>query len=123
MKTAKTTKTILFASIILVLVLFSPIVKSQDNPTSAEIKIKTSAVCGMCKETIESNLVFEKGIKILSLDVKSGILTVTYNPKKITPEKIRIAVSRLGYDADEIPADEKAYNKLSSCCKKNNAPH
>lgn len=119
----KTTKTILYASIIVVLVFFSSIVKSQDNPNSAEIKIKTSAVCGMCKETIESNLIFEKGIKILSLDVKSGILNVTYNPQKTTPEKIRLAISKLGYDADEIQADEKAYNKLSTCCKKNNAPH
>ena len=119
----KTTKTILCTSIIIVLVLFSSIGKSQDNPNSAEIKIKTSAVCGMCKETIESNLVFEKGIKKSSLDVKVGILTVIYNPKKTTPEKIRLSVSKLGYDADEIPADEKAYNKLSSCCKKDNAPH
>lgn len=119
----KTTKTILCASILAMLVLFSTIAKGQDDPKIAEIKIKTSAVCGMCKETIESNLVFEKGIKKSSLDVKTSTLTVIYNPKKITPEKIRLAVSKLGYDADEIPADEKAYNKLSSCCKKENAPH
>jgi periplasmic mercuric ion binding protein len=86
--------------------------------TTAEIKIKTSATCDMCKETIEKNLAFEKGIKKSVLDVDSKILTVTYNPNKITPEQIRKAVAKTGYDADDVPADPKAYKKLDECCKK-----
>jgi hypothetical protein len=31
---------------------------------------------------------------------------------------IQIAISKLGYDADSIPADPKAYEKLNACCKK-----
>lgn len=92
-------------------------VKAQDA-TTAELKVKTSAVCGMCKETIEKFMAFEKGIKKSSLDVDSKILTVTYNPQKTTPEKIRLAVSKSGYDADDVKADEKAYKKLDGCCKK-----
>lgn len=80
--------------------------------------IKTSAVCDMCKETIEKAMAYEKGVQKSELNVDTKILTVTYNPKKTTPEKIKLAVTKAGYDADEMPADNKAYSALDPCCKK-----
>ena len=119
----KTIKKLLIAGIAAMFVFISLSVKSQDNSKLAEIKIKTSAICDMCKETLESNLVFEKGIKKSELDVKTALITVTYNPQKTNSDKIRTAITKLGYDADDIPADKKAYEKLSSCCKKENKAH
>ncbi len=92
-----------------------------DNP--AVIKIKTSAVCGMCKRKIEKNLAFEKGIEDVNLDIPSKILTVTYNAKKTNPATIKKMVSNTGYDADEVASDPVAYEKLSSCCKKDLTTH
>lgn len=92
-----------------------------DNPTV--IKIKTSAICGMCKRKIEKNLAFEKGIEDVNLDIPSKILTVTYNAKKTNPTAIKKIVNNTGYDADEMPSDPAAYEKLSSCCKKEAASH
>ncbi|MCX6231224.1 MAG: heavy metal-associated domain-containing protein [Bacteroidetes bacterium] len=89
----------------------------------ATIKIKTSSVCGMCKETIEKAMAFEKGVKTSDLDTKTKIVTVTYNTEKTTPEKIKLAISKAGYDADEVKADPKAYAKLSPCCKKDSKMH
>lgn len=91
-----------------------------EQQSSSEIKIQTSAVCEMCKKTIEEGLIFEKGIKSVSLDLENFVLTVVYNPKKTNPDEIRNKVSGLGYHADEVKADEKAFNNLHSCCKK---PH
>jgi periplasmic mercuric ion binding protein len=88
-----------------------------------EIKIKTSAVCSMCKDRIEQNLAFEKGISDVSLDVSSKIVTVKYNSKKTNPDKIRLAISKIGYDADDVPADKVAYGKLPACCKKDAPKH
>ncbi len=82
------------------------------------IEIRTSAQCDMCKERIEEALAFEKGVKKAELDVDSQIVTVTYKKDKTNPEKIRKAISRVGYDADDVPADPKAYAKLDACCKK-----
>ncbi|MDF2437597.1 MAG: Heavy metal transport/detoxification protein [Bacteroidota bacterium] len=104
-------------TLMIALMLISTKTNAQDA-TTAELKVKTSATCDMCKETIEKNLAFEKGIKKSVLDVESKVLTVTYNPKKITPEQIRKAVSKIGYDADDVPADPKGYKKLDECCKK-----
>lgn len=114
----KTLKTITSSVIIMLAFILTASNASAQESKTAELKVKTSATCDMCKETIEKNLAFEKGIKKSVLDVDSKILTVTYNPEKITPEKIRIAVSKSGYDADDVPADKKAYKKLDDCCKK-----
>ena len=88
-----------------------------------EVKIKTSAVCGMCKERIERNLSFEKGVKEATLDVKSKIVTIKYNPKKTDVTKLKSNISKTGYDADEVIADEGGYAKLPSCCKKDSPMH
>ncbi|MBB6612051.1 heavy-metal-associated domain-containing protein [Pontibacter sp. Tf4] len=82
------------------------------------IKIKTSAVCDMCKTTLEKAMAYEKGVKSSSLDVDSKVLTVTFDSRKTDAAKIKKAVTETGYDADELPAQERAYNKLDDCCKK-----
>lgn len=107
------------------LFLFSATLRAQGQGMQkpAEVKIKTSAVCGMCKDRIEKGLAFEKGVKSSELDLETKILTVNYRPDKTNPEKLRTAVSKLGYDADKVPADEKAYAKLPACCKKDAEEH
>lgn len=92
-------------------------------PKEKEIKIQTSAVCGMCKEKIESNMAFEKGVKSVELDEDAKVLSIFYKTSKTTPEKLRKAVSELGYDADDVDADPVAYEKLPPCCKKGVDPH
>lgn len=82
------------------------------------IKIKTSAVCEICKEKIEKALAYEKGVKFSDLDLTSKVVTVIFKPEKTNPEKIRKAITMAGYDADFVPADSKAYKELSPCCKK-----
>ena len=86
------------------------------------LKVKTSAVCDMCKDRIEKGLAYEKGVKKSELDVKTKILTITYDPGKTSPDELRKAVSKLGYDADNLPADKAAYAKLPACCKKEENP-
>jgi copper chaperone CopZ len=87
------------------------------------IMIKTSAVCGMCKDRIEGGLAFEKGVKSSTLDVDTKVATIIYNPAKTSPAQLRQTVSKLGYDADTIPANQVAYNKLPACCKKDAPKH
>lgn len=86
--------------------------------TTETIKIQTSSQCDMCKTTIEKGMAFVKGVKKTTLDVESSVLTVEYNPAKTNPDEIRKAVAAIGYDADDVPADKEAYDKLDPCCKK-----
>jgi periplasmic mercuric ion binding protein len=88
-----------------------------------ELKIKTSAQCDMCKKRIEKAIGLEKGIKSAVLDVDSKVLTVSYRANKTDPRKIQQAVQNVGYDADALPADPKAYKKLPDCCQKGGHDH
>jgi periplasmic mercuric ion binding protein len=96
---------------------------AQADKKVEEIKIKSSAVCNQCKDRIESGLAYEKGVKSSSVDVKTKVITVKYNPAKTNPDQIRKAISALGYDADNVPADKTAYAKLPACCKKDAETH
>ncbi len=106
-------------------VVFTSQAQSKNNNSNKPetIQIKTSAVCNMCKKTIEKDLAFEKGVKSAELNVATQMLTVSYFPKKTNPDKIRKAVSKTGYDADNVQAEAKSYEKLDECCKKTNAVH
>ena len=110
----KTFKTILIAAMLLVTLSGVEVYASNDTT----IVIKTSAQCESCKKRIENKMAFEKGIKKVTLDVDTKNLTLVYDKKKTSPEKLKTAVTKIGYDADEMKANEKAYKKLPACCKK-----
>lgn len=84
---------------------------------TAEIKIKTSAQCGMCKDRIEKAMSYESGIISTNLDLVTKDVTVVYKPNKTNPDKVRIALSKIGYQADDFKADPIAYENLPACCK------
>jgi periplasmic mercuric ion binding protein len=89
-----------------------------------EVKIKTTAVCGMCKQTIERNLTLTAGVKSAVLNLEDKVVSVQFNPKKITVEGIKNAISLSGYDADEVKKDMKSHAELPACCREGcNAAH
>ncbi len=90
---------------------------------SDTISIKSSVVCGMCKERVEQNLAFEKGIRDVNVNLETKIVLVRFDPRKTNPAEIRKKISKLGYDADEVEADSSAYEKLPACCKKGVPSH
>lgn len=97
--------------------------QKSSTPRTAQAQILTSAVCGMCKTTLEKAMAYEKGVKAAELDVESKMLTIVYQPDKTSIEKLRLAVSRTGYDADSVQADQRAHDRLPDCCQKSAAPH
>jgi len=109
--------------IILAVFLSSPVFSQEKERNTAEITIKTSAVCGMCKDRIEHDMAFEKGVKDVNLDLETKEVTIEYKTRKTNPDRLRKAITEIGYDADDLEADAKAYEKLPACCKKDAPPH
>jgi mercuric ion binding protein len=70
-----------------------------------KVKIKTSAICEMCKNAIERDLAFEKGVKSSELDLDTKILTVEYSAKKTNADKIRERITKDGYHAHTLQRD------------------
>jgi mercuric ion binding protein len=101
----------------------APVATTIAKKGTEMVQFKTSAVCDMCKSRLEKSLAYEKGVQAANLDVPSKVLTVSYNPAKTTPEALRAAVQKTGYDADAVTADARAYDRLPDCCKKTAAAH
>jgi len=87
------------------------------NAKTKSVVIQTNGVSGMCKQKMEQNVPYFKGVTDFSYDEATSKVTVVYNPSKTTPDEIRQAISQLGYDADNVKADPKAREKLPACCK------
>lgn len=83
-----------------------------------KVVIKTSAVCDMCKTTIEDAVYKVEGVKSVYLDLETKEASVKYDGTLVSKEAIMQAITLAGYDANELMADEKAYQNLNSCCKK-----
>ena len=90
---------------------------AQDDKWSV-LTIRTSSVCDMCETTIETELIYEKGVKSVDLDLSTDLVKVEYDERKTTPEAIKVALTKLGYSADEQPGDATAFAKLPACCQK-----
>ncbi len=103
--------------VIIIIVFFLSYNAQAQNDT---LLVKTSAVCGTCKKTIEHDLSFVKGIVSSDLNFKTKELIVVYDSKKIDANTIRVEVTKVGYDADSLKANPKAFRRLPECCKK---PH
>jgi copper chaperone CopZ len=108
---------ILMLLLVLGLAACSATKKTSDSSLTTAM-VMTSAQCGMCEDRIEEAFNGVNGVSMADLDVDSKKLKVKYNSAVISLDAIRQIVSKVGYDADEVPADAQAYQKLPACCKK-----
>jgi len=82
-------------------------------------KIKTpQALCEACKTRIEAYLNRYDGILSVNVNYRKGETTVKYLTDRVNIETIKTAISNVGYDADDVLANEQAYNRLPKTCKK-----
>ena len=114
-------KSLLMLCFTLFMFLFSAQSQSKKNQ---KVIIKTvlncdhCKVCETCGKNFQENMYKIKGVKMYELDEKSMTITVYYNGEKTNLETIKTAISKLGYDADYVKANQEAYAKLDGCCKR-----
>ena len=110
----KTTKTIFSALLFFAFIFATSQANAQAKKTDT---FKVYGNCGMCKETIEGSLKKKDGVEKKEWNVKTKMMTVTYDPAKISLEQIKQKIAGSGYDTDGSTAKDEAYNKLHDCCK------
>lgn len=74
-------------------------------------------VCETCGDLLEKKLLKQTGIQMITLDEKAMTITVIFNTKKVDLQTVKMAIAKLGYDADEVKADPAGYEALDGCCK------
>ena len=86
-----------------------------ENKT-AEIALNTIQ-CGMCTDKIASGLGKLEGVVKVYVDLEKKIGKVVYKAGVINLGVIEKAIAAIGYDANNTPAEPKAYSELDMCCK------
>lgn len=80
------------------------------------VEMKVWGNCGKCKVRIEKALKI-KGVKDADWNMETKMLTLTYNPKIITLDKIHERLALAGHDTENLYAPKEKYIKLPECCK------
>jgi len=79
---------------------------AQNSKEVKEVVCKVNMHCMSCKNKIEKNITFEKGVKGFSADLATNTVKVKYRADKTTDETIAEAIKKLGYKV-EIIEEEK----------------
>lgn len=113
-----------FKLLLVALIGFCTLASAQGKKKALEtVTIKTPSVqCDMCKERIERFMAKEEGVTKTVVDYKRKVTKVTFWTDRTNIENVKAAIANVGYDADDVTANEESYNKLPSCCKKPAAP-
>jgi mercuric ion binding protein len=91
---------------------------SQTKPVLTAVIKTPNALCELCKDRIETYLKRYDGVVEVIVNYRKGETKVRYVTDRINIEEIKTAIANAGYDADDVPANEDAYNRLPKTCKK-----
>ncbi|MBZ5855806.1 heavy-metal-associated domain-containing protein [Flavihumibacter profundi] len=98
---------------------FGTVSMAQTKKELQKVTINTPTVqCETCKKKIEDFLSKEDGVETVVVDYKRKQTKVTFHSDRTNIENIKTAIANVGYDADDIAANEESYQKLPKCCKK-----
>jgi copper chaperone CopZ len=111
-------KTVKLFLIIALMIGFGSGVSAQTSAKKTGTKTETfkvSGECGMCKARIEKNAK-EEGATSASWDVKTKMITVTFDPAKTSVDALCKKFASVGHDTEKYKAEDKVYEALPGCC-------
>jgi copper chaperone CopZ len=90
----------------------------QTQKVSGKAVIKTPTIlCEKCQEKVEFFISHTAGVTSCAVNYRKKTTTVTWLNDRTTLENIKTAIANLGYDADDIEAEEYAFKRLPKECK------
>jgi len=78
--------------------------------------------CSSCKKAIEKAVKSVDGVKTASWDKKKKILNIQFDLSETSLNTIEKAIIDIGYDTENMRAEESVYNELHECCKYDRKP-
>ena len=109
-------KTMKHFLVIVMAFLFSWNLSAQSQKALKSEKFKVLGNCTMCKDRIEKS-VTTIGATSALWDVKTKMLTVSFDNSKTNRTALEKQVALAGHDTEKFQAEEKVYNALPECCK------
>jgi len=115
MKTVK----LIITSLFVVVLGLNIAAQTHDHMNMSATKTETLKVwgnCDECKARIEKTVKAE-GATSADWNIKTKILTVTFDPAKTNIDSFSKKLAAVGHDTEKYKADDKVYNSLDACCK------
>jgi len=109
----------LFVAILTLILCTTTFAQTADHSKKVVTKtetIKISGNCETCKALIEKTAKVN-GVTKAEWSINTKVLTLIYNPAKVTPDAIQKKIAAVGYDTPKYKASTKVYNALPGCCK------
>ena len=97
--------------------LFGVIGMAQQKTSGKAIISTPGMYTEECKAKIEQSLFKQYGIVAYKADLKKKNLTVTWLTDRTDIEQIKTMIANVGFDADDVTAEETAFKRLSPGCK------
>lgn len=94
----------------------SPLLAQSKSDGLRTETVKVWGNCESCKQRIEKAAKTD-GVTRAVWDIKTKMLSITYDPKKTTSDNVQKQIAAVGHDTEKFKADDKAYTKLPGCCK------
>lgn len=67
--------------------------------------------CEKCEKKVKDNMRFEKGLKDISTEVKTKMVTITYDAEKTNVKKLQAGFNKFGYEAEFVKETKKDNQK------------
>ena len=96
-------------------------IQAQDKKQATNSSVKTSSFkvygnCESCKSRIEKAAKVD-GVTKAEWNVDSKMITLTYNPAKISSDEVQKKIAAVGHDTEKYTAADKIYKGLPACCQ------
>ncbi|MBP5210602.1 MAG: heavy-metal-associated domain-containing protein [Bacteroidales bacterium] len=100
-------KLISILAVVLFVAVFSINCSAQNKnqkaqPKYEEVTFVTTIDCEHCVKKCEANLPYEKGVKDCKVTLDDLTIYFKYDPAKTDKAKLKKAIQKLGYEAEEI---------------------
>lgn len=92
-------------------------VMSAAEAKTVKTTFEVKGNCDMCQKRIEKAAMGVKGVTSARWNKKDGMLSLVYDNKQTSPEKVQKALATVGHDTGNFKADKAVYDKLPGCCK------
>ncbi|MGH7454985.1 MAG: heavy-metal-associated domain-containing protein [bacterium] len=92
--------------------------KSEQTATASQVDIKVATIqCESCVNNVKVALQELEGVKTASVDLKTKVAQVSFDPASLTLADLENAIAKAGYDANDTKRDSLGYSDLDACCK------
>ncbi len=102
---------------LLILTAFSGSSFAQQKAAQKAVIQTPGVLCEACKTKIEDRLAHEDGISSVKADYRRHTVTVVWLTDRTNIENIKTELANLGFDADDVTAEEDAVKRLPTCCR------